>query len=129
MKLELTVRSLLPSDAESDLGRLIPEGIAAQNAVIAEQGGRVIGVMAISEHGECVVAEVTQKHREQGIGTAMMAVLEGRARAADLSVLTAKPPHAARHFFAKQGWLVRHEAAGSTLLMDKPLFDAEQAVA
>jgi len=66
----------------------------------------IIGFMAMDAAGNLDLAFVLPTHRGQGVADRLYAVLESRARARQLPVLTTRASPMARPFFANRGWRV-----------------------
>lgn len=97
--------------------------------VVAERDGQPVGFMALDlSDGFLDFAYVAPELRGQGVGAALYAVLEGRARAARIALLETAASRVAEPFFARRGWRVlrrqsvrRHGIALPNAVMQKPL--------
>jgi len=89
-----------PPSAHDFAARL--EGL---ETVVAEAAG-ITGFMAMDAGGYLDMAFVLPAQRGQGVADQLLAVLESRARARRLPLLTTRASLMARSFFARQGWQV-----------------------
>lgn len=83
-----------------------PGRLANADTVVAEQGGQLLGFMSMQSGGYLDLAFVRPEAFGQGIGFALYAMLEGRARARGVANLTTEASLVAEPFFLRQGWQV-----------------------
>ncbi len=77
--------------------------------VVAESPSGPVGFMALNVEDSFVdFAYVDPSVRGQGVGAALYAVIEGRARAIGLSGLQTEASRVAEPFFRARGWVVLH---------------------
>lgn len=77
--------------------------------VVAELPSGPVGFMALNVEDSFVdFAYVDPSVRGQGVGAALYAVIEGRARAIGLSGLQTEASRVAEPFFRARGWVVLH---------------------
>ena len=74
------------------------------HCVIAETGSRLLGVGLLRRDGEVLLFFLSPEAQRRGIGTAIHAALEGKARAWGLSKLTLDGTFAARPFYERLGY-------------------------
>ena len=91
----------------------LPEGTAwakrldGLETVVAEEDGTIVGFMSLDlKSGYLDLAFVLPERARSGIATALYAMIEGRARAGELSRLTTEASLIAEPFFVGQGWQV-----------------------
>ena len=72
--------------------------------MVAETGSRLLGVGLLRRDGEVLLFFVNPDAQRRGIGTAIHAALEGKARAWGLSKLTLDGTFAARPFYERLGY-------------------------
>mgnify|MGYP000144314639 FL=1 len=110
---EREVAAWLPDDADPVLDGLDE---AAQVVVVAEREGAVAGVGRLDANdGEVIAVYVHPDHARRGVGSTLLAHLEGHARAADLSELTLVASLNAVDFYERTGYervgAVSHETS------------------
>jgi len=74
------------------------------HCVVAETGSRLVGVGLLRRDGEVLLFFLSPDVQRRGIGTAIHAALEGKARAWGLSKLTLDGTFAARPFYERLGY-------------------------
>lgn len=160
--MNLAVRSYVPSDAEAlakVFFRSVREGasmryspaqveawspeppggehwctrLAASETVVADSDTGPLGFMNVDANGYLDMAFVVPEVMGKGVADAIYAVLEGRARAQGIAVLSTQASLLAEPFFARHGWTVtrRQEVEiGGVVLnnawMEKPLCEVAQ---
>jgi len=82
------------------------ERLSKADCVVAQQNGSVVGFMTLLDTGYLDLAYVDPAVARRGIGTAMLAVLEGRGRAAGMTRMETEASLVAEGLFASAGWTV-----------------------
>ena len=83
------------------------ERLGGSETVVAEQAGRPVGFMSLDmSRGYLDLAFVAPEVMGRGVAALIYAVVEGRARSAGLTRLTAEASLLAEPFFRRQGWRV-----------------------
>jgi len=115
---EREVAAWLPSDDDPVLDGIEEPG---QVVVVAEREETVAGVGRLdAEDGEVIAVYVHPDHARRGVGSTLLAHLEGHARAAGLSELTLVASLNAVDFYERTGYervgAVSHETSGGVEL-------------
>ena len=100
---EAQVNAWAPSDFDHDLWANRIRGI---NPFVAEIDGKPVGYADIQENGYIDHFFVSGRHPRQGIGSALMAVLESEARRMGIVTLTSDVSRTAQPFFRSFGFQV-----------------------
>ncbi|NNE88096.1 MAG: GNAT family N-acetyltransferase [Silicimonas sp.] len=77
--------------------------LAASDCVVAESGGVLVGFMS-RQGAHFDMAYVVPEIKGTGVAGVLCAVLEGRARAAGVTVMSVEASHLAEPFLARRGW-------------------------
>ncbi len=80
--------------------------MSAADTVVAVRGDTPIGFMTLDDKGYLDLAFVVPEAMGVGVSDAIYAVLEGRARANGIEVLSTQASLLAEPFFARHGWTV-----------------------
>ncbi len=78
--------------------------IAQSHVFVAERGGRMVGVGALTGAGEITLNHVAPEHRFSGVSRALLLGLEERARDLGLARLTVESTRTAAMFYAAAGY-------------------------
>jgi putative acetyltransferase len=112
-----------------DYARIAP-GFATRPTFVAELDGAIAGFSDLEPDGHIHMMYVHADHQGQGVATALLAHIEGKARQAGLSRLYSEISLTARPFFLRRGFtvLARQEVplrgqSLSNFRMEKPLCD------
>jgi len=79
-------------------------GAPSNHAVVAEAAGDIVGVAMMHESGEITLCYLVPEVRFTGIGKALLAELESRARQLELGELRLHSTKTARAFYARNGF-------------------------
>ena len=97
------VEAWSPSPPAGDVWRA---RLAAADTVVAVRGDQPLGFMTLDTKGYLDLAFVVPEAMGAGVSDALYAVLEGRARAVGIAVLTTQASLLAEPFFVRHGWKV-----------------------
>lgn len=97
------VRAWAPDEIDE---RAWPASFERNFAVVAEEGGRVVGLGEVEDNGHVGRFYVHAQTQGRGIGTAILAALEGEARRGGLGRLFTEASITARPFFEARGFVV-----------------------
>ncbi len=100
---EEQVRAWSPEDSVSPGWS---DRLSTAETVVAEDTEGLMGFMSMTPDGYLDLAFVAPEHMGQGISDTIYAVLEGRARAQGVPVLSTQASLLAEPFFARHGWRV-----------------------
>jgi len=87
----------------------VPDKLLQQACFVAEQDGRIVGLMSLADGGYLDMAFVRPEVMGKGVATALHAAVLDEARAQGQTYLTTHASHLARRFFARNGWQVDFE--------------------
>lgn len=99
-----------PAILESWLGNKSPDTVArwftlpANFAVVAEQGGVLVGVALLTQAGKVPLCYVVPEALHAGVGKALLQRIEDQARQWNIAVLRLHSTASARAFFARNGY-------------------------
>ena len=74
-------------------------------AAVAEQAGQVVGMALLTQAGKLALCYVQPDTLRSGIGSALLAAVEARARAWNISKLHMHSPASASAFFERHGYV------------------------
>jgi N-acetylglutamate synthase-like GNAT family acetyltransferase len=74
-------------------------------AVVAEQAGQLVGLALLTPAGKLALCYVAPGRLRSGIGSELLAAVETRARAANISKLHMHSPASASAFFERHGYV------------------------
>ncbi len=100
---EVQLNAWAPADLDQDLWKNKIRGI---NPFVAEIDGKPVGYADVQENGYIDHSFVSGRHPRQGIGKALMAVLESEARQLGVAELTSDVSRTAQPFFHSFGFEV-----------------------
>jgi len=92
------------------LGNKTPETVAswitspANHTLVAERDGELVGVALLTQAGKLSLCYVLPEAQHSGIGKALLAGAENKAREWGVGTLTLKSTAGAREFYARNGY-------------------------
>lgn len=95
---------------EAWLGNKTPQNVAAwmassaNHTLVAERDGELVGVALLTQAGKLSLCYVLPEAQHGGIGKALLAGAEAKAREWGIGVLTLKSTSVARDFYARNGY-------------------------
>ena len=95
---------------ETWLGNKTPQNVAtwmaspANHTLVAERDGELVGVALLTQAGKLSLCYVLPEAQRSGIGKALLAGAEAKAREWGIGVLTLKSTSVAREFYSRNGY-------------------------
>jgi len=100
-----------PELLQAWLGNKTPQNVStwfsspSNYAVVAEQAGQIVGMALLTPAGKLALCYVQPGLLRSGIGSALLAAVETRARAWNISKLHMHSPGSASAFFERHGYV------------------------
>ncbi|MEN3274480.1 MAG: hypothetical protein V7631_270 [Massilia sp.] len=99
-----------PGILDAWLGNKTPENVRAwfasntNFAVVAERDGELLGLALLTQAGKLALCYVQPQALRSGVGSALLAAIEGQARAWEIRKIHLHSPESAAPFFERHGY-------------------------